>query len=255
MEDRRFSGRDCGIRYRQKFLTLGNFFSVNSMGEEDPLLECVRGALQAQEEIKQELLAQLAVFEKEAQPQQPTVKTMQFYLTTLKHAISDKSAVASQISNYSSSVLPDLENQLARISSRRRGLLEQIQALQKSRNQEWLNEARCPEKVDHLLAQMTGELRTEIAELDTTDMQLKANISKARHDLRVLQEQNRARQTTSAKDSWQSEMADEQQVNRSPKSGRKRAASVVSPEPSAGFRTRRMSIKVVRPDPLRGAAK
>jgi hypothetical protein len=214
---------------------------------EDPaaLLECVDEALRAQEEIKQELLSQLAALEQEDRPQQPTVKTLQFYSTTLKHSLSAKTALSSQIANYTSSVIPDLENQLARIGARSRGLNQQIQSLETSRNPNWLNDARCTDKAEGLVDTLLAELRKELGELNGTDQELKSNIEKAKRDLKGLRDQSRAQQTDAVRATFLSEIEDENRTNNC-RMGRKRA-STVGGAPFKGVRTRGMSMRVIRP--------
>jgi hypothetical protein len=221
------------------------------MGEEDAaaLLESVRLAIQAQEEIKQELLVQALALEQTATPQHISLKTVQFYSSSLRHAVSEKSAVIDQIAKLKSSVLPDLERQLERINSRRISLEKRVMALQLSRNPAILRDANTPERLQATIAALSDSLGKELIELSSSETELKNNTTKARAELRTLQEQTLIKQRDSARATWASEVADERHVNNS-RFGRKRAATIVSSQ-SKPMRSRGMSLRVIRPPQFR----
>jgi hypothetical protein len=213
--------------------------------DNEALLESVRIAIQAQEEIKQELLTELLVLEGDARPRQISLKTVQFYSSSLRHAVSEKSAVIDQVANFKASILPDLERQLERINSRRITLEKRVMGLQLSRNPAYLRDANSPEKLQATVAALSDNLTKELIELSTTETELKNSTAKARTELRTLQDLTVNKQRDSARITWQSEVADERKVNNS-RFGRKRAATIVSSQ-QRPVRSRGMSVRIARP--------
>jgi hypothetical protein len=217
------------------------------MGDDDAdgLTESVLVAIQAQEEIKQELLAQVLALEQDARPHQISLKTVQFYSSSLRHAVSEKSAVIDQVANFKASVLPDLERQLERINSRRVALEKRVMRLQVSRDPSLLRDTNTPEKLQASVTSLQDSLTKELMELSATETELKNNTAKARAELRALQDLSLNRQRDSARATWANEVADEKKVNNS-RFGRKRAATIVSSQQKF-VRTRGMSLRTIKP--------
>jgi hypothetical protein len=216
------------------------------MGEGDEsLLESIRLAIQAQEEIKQELLSEIRALENQARPHRTTIKLVAFYSSSLRHVVAEKSAVLEQIAKFKTSTLPELQQQLDRIRQKRETIQKRIETVQRARNRKLLKDLEVPERVHAVVAELTQKLLAEIHELTLNEANIKANTATARAELRVLQEQSLNRQREKTIQAFADEVADERGLFLPRRSMRRRSntqASALSKEPTG----RRQSLRVNR---------
>jgi hypothetical protein len=216
------------------------------MGERDEsLLESIRLAIQAQEEIKQELLSEIRALENQARPHRTTIRLIAFYSSSLRHVVAEKSAVLEQIAKFKTSTLPELQQQLDRIRQKRETIQKRIETVQRARNRKLLKDLEVAEKVHSVVTELTQKLLAEIHELTLNEANIKANTATARAELRVLQEQSLNKQREKTIQAFADEVADERGLFLARRSMRRRSntqASGLSKEPTC----RRQSLRVNR---------
>jgi hypothetical protein len=199
------------------------------MGDEDEsLLESIRLAIQAQEEIRQELLSEVRTLESQARPHRTTIKMVAFYSASMRHVVSDKSAVLEQIAKFKTVTLPELRQQLDRINQRRETIQKRIETVQMARNRRLLKDLDIPDKVHAVVAELTQKLLAEIHELTLSEAKIKANTSVARADLRVLQDQSLNKQREKTCQAVADEVADERGLFLTRRSMRRRSNTQAS---------------------------
>jgi hypothetical protein len=195
--------------------------------EESDLLEAVRLHIQAQEEIKQELLSTVRLLERESRPPRTTLKQVHFHTSTLRHIVSDQSAVVDQIIKFNSSVLPDLQQQLNLITQKADALNSRIEILQKPRKTSILANLDDPEKVHQSIAALSESLRNEIQNLTEEEEKVRKETAIARVELRALQDQFLNRQREKTRQTIEAEVIDEQKFFEQRGERRRRSSTMV----------------------------
>jgi hypothetical protein len=190
------------------------------------LLASVELHVQAQEEIKQELLATIRALEKEISPPRATLRQVHFHSATLRHVVAEQSAVMDQIAKFKSSTLPDLQHQLDVARQKRASLESKISALRGYRVDSLMNDLNNPAKVRSSVAAFTGQVLAEIQDLTTAESQVKLNTAQAKKELRALQDQFLNRQRENSKQVLAEELIDEKDLllGKGPKRKRSRTA-------------------------------
>jgi chromosome segregation ATPase len=211
--------------------------------EEVDLLESVQLHLQAQEDIKQELLSTLRNLEQESRPPRTTLRQVHFQSSTLRHIVAEKSAILEQIAKFNSSVLPELEQQLLRAHQKAEELQSRIQLLQERRKTSLLEDLNNTEKVHQAIEDFAENLRREIQNLNQNEDQIKSETVIARAELRVLQDQFLNRRREKAKQTLEAEVTDERLLftSRGNRRKRSRTLTAVTPPPmdrKAALRTK-----------------
>ena len=82
------------------------------MSEEEAMIESLKLARQAQEEIKQQLLDEIKTLENEQPAQKGSLKAYHFYKSTLRHTMQEKKTIEQQIDNFKTNILPELRQQM-----------------------------------------------------------------------------------------------------------------------------------------------
>jgi septal ring factor EnvC (AmiA/AmiB activator) len=210
----------------------------------DDLQASVQLHIQAQEEIKQELLATISALERESRPPRTTLKQVHFHSASLRHVVADKSVVLDQIAKFKSVILPDLQQQLHTARQKRDLLESRIAALQASRSDALMANLDDPTRVLESISEFSQRLQNEIDELAAAEAQLKQNTATARVELRALQDQSLNRQREKSKQTLADEISDERQLFGTAKGRRKRSSTVV-----AGLQAGKMDRKLLHPNP------
>jgi hypothetical protein len=190
------------------------------------LLASVELHIQAQEEIKQELLTTIRSLEKELSPPRATLRQVHFHSATLRHVVAEKSAVMDQIAKFKSSTLPDLQHQLDGARQKRATLEAKINALRSYRVDSLMNDLNDPAKVRSSVATFSAQVLAEIQDLTTAESQVKMNTMQAKTELRALQDQFLNRQRENSKQVLAEELIDEKDLllGKGPKRKRSRTA-------------------------------
>jgi hypothetical protein len=217
------------------------------MTNDDSLVEPVRLAIQAQEDIKRELIEEILALERDARPQRTTLKQVQFYASTLRHTLSEKSSILEEISNLRNTIIPDLERQTERAIHRQQNLQSRIMSLQMSRSPAVLRDVSKPDKAQAAVAAFLESLQKEISDLEASENTVKDSTAKAKAELRVLQDQVLNYQRERATKALAEELADEKRVNqgRFIRSGRKRSMTIQQSQPRV-VRNRGMSLRIIK---------
>lgn len=182
--------------------------------DDETLIESMRLALQAQQEIKQQLLAELAQLESKSQTTKFTEKSLKFYQSSLNHTEQEKNSINEQIIKFKNTVLPEIQQQLDRIQQKRHSLDEQISNLQKYRDSGLMESIQNPSLRSERIATFQENLQKEIDMLIHREKELEDSTCKAKLELHVLQEQYLNSQRESAKKQWENELANECGLNR-----------------------------------------
>ena len=191
---------------------------------DDEFNQSMQLAIQAQKEIRQQLIAEIRSFESNTQ-QKYGLKSVKFYSQSLNHAVEENNALKKQISYFKTVVLPDLLQQKERIQQRRRSIEERIEHLGKNLDADILLSLSNKQKIGQTIDELIQKYQKEIEELTLEEGYLTKNNSKLRRELREIHNQALKSQRESAKQSWNDEMADEKSLNNSLNS-RKRARTI-----------------------------
>ena len=202
------------------------------MSEQEDAEFLLQLAIQAQEEIKEQLLSEIAELENEQRPSRPPVNTLNFYRSSLQRAQEEKQGLQDQISKFNSVILPGLERHLERLREKRAAINEQIEKYRLARQ----------EQIDP--ASLQESLTRELAELGAREKDLQNQAGIARAELRALQEAILLQQRESARREWEVEMADEHGLN-AKLPGRRRSNTTSTVQKPT--RVRRTSMKVRKP--------
>jgi hypothetical protein len=208
---------------------------------DEELLASVQLHIQAQEEIKQELLATIRSLERELRPPRATLKLVHFHAATLRHIVNEKSAVMDQIANFKCSTLPDLQRQLDGARQKRELLESRIAALKKHRSEALMADLDNPAKVHASVAEFTASVLAEVQELTAEEVKMKLQTAQAKAELRVLQDQFLNRQRERSKQVMADEISEERDVLSGRPQGRRRSRTALASLPPVG-RDRRMSL-------------
>lgn len=184
------------------------------MEDEESLIESMKLALQAQEEIKQQLLSEIATLEASAQQPRYTEKSLKFYKSSLDHALEEKKLLTDQITKFKSSILPEVQQQYDRIHQKRESLQDHIAALQKLRDTSLIDSIKDPNQRDSAISSFQSNIQSEINSLSNEEKDLQQKTIKAKTELHVLQEQYLNSQRENAKKSWEDELASEMGNNK-----------------------------------------
>ena len=203
------------------------------MTEQGDLAASLHLAIQAQEEIKQQLLDEIKALESEQKPTRASVKTLNFYTASIKRAQDERKTVQAQIDKFNSSILPGLEQQLDRVRQKRAAVDGRAETLRAARAQGIELEA------------FQKRLESELEELTKRESELQEQTAAAKSELRSLQEAHLSLQRENARKEWETEMADELGLNKRI-TGRRRS-NTVSVAPRQTRVSRRTSVKSKRP--------
>ncbi|KAK8889295.1 hypothetical protein M9Y10_034041 [Tritrichomonas musculus] len=184
------------------------------MEEDESLIESMKLALQAQEEIKQQLLKEIASLEASTQGPRLTEKSLKFYKSSLDHDLKEKKLLTDQITKFKSSILPEVQQQYDRIHQKRVSLEEHISVLQKLRDESLITDISDPNKRSSAISTFQSNLQSEIQSLSNEEKELQEKTAKAKTELHVLQEQYLNSQRESAKKIWEDELANEMGNNK-----------------------------------------
>ena len=206
---------------------------VCKMTEQGDLAASLQLAIQAQEEIKQQLLDEIKALESEQKPTRASVKTLKFYTASIKRAQDERNTVQAQINKFNSSILPGLEQQLDRVRQKRAAVDGRTQTLRAARTQ------------GIELEEFQRSLEAELAELTKRESELQEQTAAAKSELRSLQEAQLSVQRENARKGWETEMADELGLNK--RTMGRRRSNTVSVAPKAPRVHRRTSVKSKHP--------
>lgn len=212
--------------------------------EADSINETMQFAIQAQEEIRQELLAEIQKLENPTQAPKYTLKSIQFYSSSLRHVVEDKSAVLQELDRLRNQDLPESRAQLKRIEQKREALEHQINIYKRSRDSNILDHMEDTEQLE----QYYNGLEEEIQLLERQEMEIDNVNLELKQELRVLQEKTLCKRRESAEQTWTCELADEKCKNQECSHGRRRSNTIAAPK-KGRIINRRMSVKSVRPTP------
>jgi hypothetical protein len=176
------------------------------------VLASVELHIQAQEEIKQELLSTIRALERETCSPCATLKQVNFHSASLRHIVAEQSKVMDQIAKFKSSTLPDLQHLLDGLRQRRATLEARINALRGYRIDSLMNDLDDPAKVCASVAAFNARVLGEIQELTTAENQVKLNTAQAKGELRVLQDQFFNRQRENSQRVLAEEVSDEKDL-------------------------------------------
>lgn len=177
--------------------------------EEEAMIESLKLAMQAQEEIRQQLLDEIKTLESEQPSQKGSLKAYNFYKSSLRHAMQEKKAVEQQIDNFNTNILPELHQQMDRLQQKKSALEQRILDLQVTRDEGLLVRIENEDQRYSAIQQFTASLKKEIVDLCAKEEQLKAETAVQRKELHALQESSLSKQRETAKQNWKEEMADE----------------------------------------------
>lgn len=211
--------------------------------EEEAMIESLKLAMQAQEEIRQQLLDEIKTLEGEQPAQKGSLKAYHFYKSSLRHTTHEKKAVEQQIDNFKTNILPELQQQIDRLQQKKTALEQRIIGLQVTRDEGLLVRIEDKEQRYSAIQQFAVNLKKEIVELSAKEEQLKAETAAQRKELHALQEASLSRQRETAKQTWKEEMADELGLMKKHLSRRRSNTVAAHPSKPAAKINRRMSLR------------
>lgn len=191
---------------------------------DDDFNQTMQLAIQAQKEIRQQLIAEIASLESSTQ-QRYGLKSVMFYSQTLSHVVEENNSIKKQINYFKTVVLPDLRQQKERIMQKRKSIESKIETLGKSLDLTILSNLSNKNTMSKTINDLIMKYQKEIEEITLEESSLTQNNNKLRKELREIQNQALKSQRESAKQSWNEEMADEKVLNNSLNS-RKRARTI-----------------------------
>ena len=183
--------------------------------DEQQMIESMQLALQAQEEIKQQLLNEISALQGSTHSQRSAEKSLKFYKSSLERAQCEKKSLEDQISKFKNIILPEISQQYERVHQKREGLEMHIKSLKGYRDEKLLLAASNPEVRDAAIGQFINNLQTEITNLTNSEEQLKEKTAKAKTELHALHEQYMNSQRESMRKIWENELAIESGINKS----------------------------------------
>jgi uncharacterized coiled-coil DUF342 family protein len=211
------------------------------MEDEDPLLSSAKRTLEAQLEIKQQLLKEIARVEEEQRSRKSGSRTAHFFSSSLMYAVAAKNSVVEQIERCTKSVLPETRREYERVHERRLAVEERIRSLREKRNSKMIQELKNPEMRHDVVSWLVNSLNHEIQELTAKEKELQAETGKAREQLRELQQANIVNQRASAIKHWGEEVQAESDLRG--KGFRRKRSLTVGRGTNSVTLTRRQSLR------------
>ena len=178
----------------------------------EAILETINIAIKSQEQIKAQLLAEIAELEAQngANKDSGAVK---FYKASLDRVKQERDALERQIEQYKTNEYPALQQKLQRVQQKIDTTKYRIDYMKKIRESDISEKLDNPEIAHSALEEFSKSLQEEIDSLDKIEQEYATKIADAKENLHSLQESNLTKKRTEALHSWDNELNDEKNLN------------------------------------------
>ena len=178
----------------------------------EAILETINIAIKSQEQIKAQLLAEIAQLEAQngANKESGAVK---FYKASLDRVKQERDALERQIEQYKTNEYPAIQQKLQRVQQKIDTTKFRIDYMKKIRESDITEKLDNPEIAHTALQEFSKSLQEEIDSLDKIEQEYSAKIADAKENLHSLQEANLNKKRTAALSSWDNELNDEKKLN------------------------------------------
>lgn len=188
--------------------------------EKNDLEKSIQLAIQAQKDIKQQLLKEISQLKSEPEPHpHHNEATLKFYQSHIHKIISDVTAINSEINKSQSLTIPDMERKLTSLNKKKDRMEERISALQKDRNEDLLKSLNSPQLSEDEASRYFNELIQKLTtDINNLDLQKKTNAEKIkslRSKLEDIHKNKSSGRREVAMRNWKDEVADEKRINAS----------------------------------------
>ena len=178
----------------------------------EAILETINIAIKSQEQIKAQLLAEIAQLEAQngANKESGAVK---FYKASLDRVKQERDALERQIEQYKTNEYPAIQQKLQRVQQKIDTTKFRIDYMKKIRESDITEKLDNPEIAHTALQEFSKSLQEEIDSLDKIEQEYSEKIADAKENLHSLQEANLNKKRTAALSSWDNELNDEKKLN------------------------------------------
>ena len=189
------------------------YFLSKKMSKDSSIIETINIAIKSQEEIRAQLLSEIAQLEAQNGPQKVQNGSIRFYKTSLERVKREREELEQQIEQIKSNDIPQLQQKLNRVEQKSETIKYRIDYLQKIRDSDLTRKLDNPEIAREALTQFTNSLNEEIKTLEKTEQEYTTKIAAAKQELHTLQEANLKKQRSAAQSEWKTELSDEMKLN------------------------------------------
>lgn len=188
--------------------------------EKNDLEKSIQLAIQAQKDIKEQLLKEISQLKSEPEPHpHPSEATLKFYTSHIHKIISDVTTINSEINKSQTLIIPDMERKFSSLNKRKQRIEERISSLQKERNEDLIKSFNSPELDEDEVSKRFNELIQKLSsDIENLDLQKKSNserIKDLRGKLEDIHKNRSGGKREEAMRNWKDEVADEKRINTS----------------------------------------
>lgn len=200
---------------------------------DDGVLETINLAIKSQEEIKSQLLAEIAQLESQHELQKGETAPIKFYKSSIEHLRAEKQSLNDKIHQFKQVEYPTLQQKLQRMQQKNAAIENRISYLEKIRDEDIVSKLSSPEAAQEIIKQFSDNLKAEIAELTKEEDAITKKISESKDELHQLQELNLSTRREHAKSTWALEINEEAKLNVVTKTKKRKRSSTYQNRHSA----------------------
>ncbi|EAY19546.1 hypothetical protein TVAG_136770 [Trichomonas vaginalis G3] len=179
------------------------------MSDEQGIIDTINLAIKTQEEMKAQLLSEIAKLEQQNNSPSKTEATIKFYRSSIEHLEIEKQSLNEKIHQMKQVEYPTLQQKLQRITQKNQSVEARIKSLKKVRHEEILKKMDKPERAKKHVLKYIEKVKKEIQDLTKDGDNLNKKIVESKDQLQRLQQANLTTQRQAAHTSWASEISDE----------------------------------------------
>ena len=177
--------------------------------DENDFKEALIFANNAQEAIRKDFLAEIALLEAQTKPSQNSNGLHRFYSSELRRATSENESLKQQIEELDKVINPDLQQHIEKSHQKRENLENRIKKFQNVRDSTLFERLRDPTQIEIVKNSIIQTLQKEIEELSALQTEYEKRDSALRFEFRSVLDKKIANARIEASRDWDIELSDE----------------------------------------------